>query len=65
MNNLSTSDGKSFFKDGKAFEKFCLMPKADREKLLNGEPVSVPEVDEILEDVKKKATEHKKKGVKK
>jgi hypothetical protein len=33
--------------------------------LLNGEPVSVPEVDEILEDVKKKATEHKKKGVKK
>jgi len=65
VSSLSTSGGKSFFKDGKAFEKFCLMPKADREKMLKGEPVNVPEVDEILEEVKKKATEHKKKGVKK
>jgi hypothetical protein len=64
-NSLSVTGGKSFFKDGKAFEEFCLMPKADREKILNGEPVAVPEVDEILDEVKKKATEHKKKGVKK
>ena len=65
VSSLSTSDGKSFFKDGKAFEKFCLMPKADREKMLNGEPIEVPEVDEIIDEVKEKAKEHKKKGAKK
>jgi hypothetical protein len=60
---------KSFFKDEESFEKFTKMSKKEREEILNScpgfYPTSVPEVDEILEEVKKKATEHKKKGVKK
>lgn len=54
--------GKSFFKDGKSFEEFCLMPKAERERVLKGEPVKVTEVDEILKEVKEKAKEALKDG---
>jgi hypothetical protein len=59
--------GKSFFKDEESFEKFTKMSKKEREEILNScpgfHPASVPEVDSILEEVKKKAT--KKKGAKK
>ena len=58
---------KSFFKDEESFEKFTKMSKKDREGILNScpgfYPASVPEVDQILDEVKAKAT--KKKGVKK
>ena len=54
---------KSFFNGEDGFVMFAKKPYDERKKILDGEPLVVPEVDEILEDVKKKAT--KKKGVKK
>ena len=46
---------KSFFKDGKSFEEFCRKPKDERERILAGGPADTKEVDDILEEVKKKA----------
>ena len=63
VNSLSTSDGKSFFNGEDGFVEFARLPPEKRKKVLKGEPVSVPEVDQILDEVKAKAT--KKKGAKK
>jgi hypothetical protein len=64
VNSLSTSDGKSFFSGEDGFVEFARLPYEKRKKVLGGKPIEVPEVDEILEDVKKKATEHKGKEAK-
>jgi hypothetical protein len=60
---------KSFFKDEEAFEKFAKLKKEEKEKiLLKSCPGFYPavdkgteEVDQILDEVKEKATANKKK----
>ncbi len=59
---------KSFFKDEESFEKFAKMKKEEKEQILNSCPGFYPavdkgteEVDQILDEVKEKATANKKK----
>lgn len=50
--------GKSFFKDGKAFEKFSKLSPEDRKRVLDGKEIDTSEVDQIIDDIKNKAKDN-------